>query len=51
MEETIKEIEQYLKVTYPDDWFLLKKIEILKVDVDIKVKKSQIEFYNKFIKK
>ena len=43
MEETLKEIERYLEVTYPDDWFLPGKLDILRLKFLLELKQQKID--------
>ena len=43
MEETLKEIERYLEVTYPDDWFLPGKLDILRLKFLSELKQQKID--------
>lgn len=49
MEETLKEIERYLEVTYPDDWFLPSKLEILRLKFLAELKQQKINQLKKEI--
>ena len=49
MEETLKEIERYLEVTYPDDWFLPSKLEILRLKFLAELKQLQLDQLKKEI--
>ena len=43
MEETLKEIERYLEVTYPDDWFIPAKLDILRLKFLSELKQQKID--------
>ena len=49
MEKTLKEIERYLEVTYPDDWFLPSKLEILRLKFLAELKQQKINQLKKEI--
>lgn len=49
MEETLKEIERYLEVTYPDDWFLTSKLDILRLKFLSELKQQKIDDLKKQI--
>ena len=49
MEETFKEIENYIKVNYPDDWFLPKKLDILRLKFLSELKQQKIDQLKKDI--
>jgi hypothetical protein len=49
MEETLKEIQNYIKVNYPDDWFLPVKLEILKLKFLAELKQQKINQLKKEI--
>ena len=49
MEETLKEIERYLEVTYPDDWFLPGKIDIIRLKFLSELKQQKIDDLKKQI--
>jgi hypothetical protein len=49
MEETLKEIERYLGVTYPDDWFLPSKLNILRLKFLSELKQQKIDDLKKQI--
>ncbi len=34
MEQLIKDIEQYLNVTQPDDWYIKKKLNLIKKELN-----------------
>lgn len=34
MEKLIQDIEQYLTVTQPDDWYIKNKLELLKKEIN-----------------
>lgn len=34
MEKLIQDIEQYLNVTQPDDWYIRNKLELLKKEIN-----------------
>lgn len=34
MEKLITDIEQYLNVTQPDDWYIRNKLELLKKEIN-----------------
>jgi len=49
MEETLKEIERYLEVTYPDDWFIPAKLDILRLKFLSELKQQKIDDLKKQI--
>ena len=49
MEETFKEIENYIKVNYPDDWFLPGKLDILRLKFLSELKQQKIDQLKKDI--
>jgi len=49
MEETLKEIERYLEVTYPDDWFIPGKLDILRLKFLSELKQQKIDDLKKQI--
>ena len=49
MEETLKEIENYIKLNYPDDWFLPKKLDILRLKFLSELKQQKIDQLKKDI--
>jgi hypothetical protein len=49
MEETLKEIQRYLEVTYPDDWFLPGKLNILRLKFLSELKQQKIDYLKKQI--
>ena len=51
MEETLKEIQNYIKLNYPDDWFLPKKLDILRLKFLSELKQQKIDDLKKQISK
>lgn len=51
MEETLKEIKKYIEVTYPDDWYLPSKLEILRLKFLSELKQQRINDLKKQISK
>lgn len=49
MEETLKEIQNYIEVNYPDDWFLPGKLEILMLKFLAELKQQKINQLKKEI--
>lgn len=49
MEETFKEIQKYIEITYPDDWFLPGKLDILKLKFLSELKQQKIDQLKKDI--
>jgi len=49
MEEAFKEIENYVKVNYPDDWFLPGKLDILRLKFLSELKQQKIDDLKKQI--
>jgi len=49
MEETFKEIENYIKVNYPDDWFLPGKLDVLRLKFLSELKQQKIDDLKKQI--
>jgi len=50
MEETLKEIQKYIEITYPDDWFLPGKLDILRLKFLSELKQQKIDDLKKQIK-
>ena len=51
MEEALKEIQKYIEITYPDDWFLPGKLDILKLKFLSELKQQKIDDLKKQISK
>ena len=51
MEEALKEIENYIKLNYPDDWFLPGKLDILRLKFLSELKQQKIDDLKKTISK
>ena len=51
MEETFKEIQKYIEITYPDDWFLPGKLDILRLKFLSELKQQKIDDLKKQISK
>ena len=49
MEETLKEIENYIKLNYRDDWFLPGKLDILRLKFLSELKQQKIDQLKKDI--
>lgn len=49
MEETLNEIQKYIEVTYPDEWYLPNKLEILKLKFLAELKQQKIDQLKKEI--
>ena len=49
MEETLKEIQNYIEVNYPDDWFLPGKLQILRLKFLAELKQQKINQLKKEI--
>lgn len=50
MEEALKEIQNYIKLNYPDDWFLPGKLDILRLKFLSELKQQKIDDLKKQIK-
>jgi len=50
MEEALKEIQNYINLNYPDDWFLPGKLDILRLKFLSELKQQKIDDLKKQIK-